>query len=77
MHWGLFIQQAGNSGPTAQVSALGDPLQTHGRFLTNAPRQHHLRPVPVAARPQIVLIPTGKSGVSYRQSDPGGNRSLR
>ena len=54
--WGL-IQQVGNVSPSAHLQALGDPLQTHGRFLAKAARQHHLRPVPLGPRPQLILIP--------------------
>jgi hypothetical protein len=39
--WGL-IQQIGNAGPSAHLQARGDPLQTHGRFLAKAARQHDL-----------------------------------
>ena len=61
LRWGLFIEQVGNIGPTAHVQALGNPLQTHGRFRTNVARQHGLRPVAFAARPQRVLIPARPS----------------
>ena len=57
MRLGLLIQQVGNVNPTAYVSALGNPLQTHGRSLTKPACQQELRPVPLAACPQIILIP--------------------
>ena len=38
LRWGLFIEQVGNIRPIGDVQTLGDPLQTHSRFLTNAAR---------------------------------------
>src|ERR1017187_3633667 len=54
--WGR-IEQVGNIGPSAHLQPVGDPLQTHSRFLAKAARQPDLRRVPLAARPQLILIP--------------------
>jgi len=35
----------------------GDPLQTDSGFLTKSASQQDLRPVPLAARPELVLSP--------------------